>query len=67
MSTMSVTASRPWLSPAARSRWALFGGLAALIVIVADQLTKLWVAANFPETSCEHPGRDAGRSDRGAR
>lgn len=59
MSTMSVTASRPWLSPAARSRWALFGGLAAMIVI-ADQLTKLWVAANFPETSVSIPAGTPG-------
>ena len=46
MSLMSQTSSRPWLSPAARSRWALFGGLGALVVI-ADQLSKAWIVANF--------------------
>jgi signal peptidase II len=33
--------------PAVRRRWLTFAGLAALIV-VADQLSKAWIAANFP-------------------
>ncbi len=59
MSLVTQTSTRPWLSPAARSRWALFGGLAAL-VIVADQISKAWVVANFkPVTAMlAQPGTD---------
>src|SRR5664279_5629693 len=61
MSLVTQTSSRPWLSPAARSRWALFGGLAAL-VILADQISKAWITANFkPVVSSIAPaGTDGG-------
>lgn len=35
-------------------RWALFGGLAA-VVVVADQLSKAWIAANFQQASVHAP------------
>jgi signal peptidase II len=38
--------SRPAGSPDSGRRWSIFGGLAVLVV-VADQLTKLWIDANF--------------------
>jgi signal peptidase II len=59
MSLVTQVSSRSWLSPAARSRWALFGGLAAL-VIVADQISKAWIAANFRQASVHAAAGTAG-------
>src|SRR5690349_22547311 len=44
--TSAATKSREWTSPRARGRWLLFFGIAAAVVIL-DQLSKAWVAANF--------------------
>jgi signal peptidase II len=46
MSLVSQLSSRTWLAPAARPRWALFG-LLALIVVIADQISKALITANF--------------------
>jgi signal peptidase II len=50
MTSMTGTASREWLSPAARGRWVLFFGIAAAVVVL-DQLTKAWVANSFSPAS----------------
>jgi signal peptidase II len=44
--TSAATKSREWTSQRARGRWLLFFGIAAAVVIL-DQLSKAWVAANF--------------------
>lgn len=59
MSLVSQLSSRTWLAPAARPRWAVFGSLAALVVI-ADQLSKAWITANFQLANVHLPAGTPG-------
>ena len=59
MSLVSQAAYRPWLSSAARPRWALFGLLAA-VVAIADQLSKAWIVANFKLANIQAPAGTLG-------
>ena len=46
-SDTAATTAHPWTRPSAR-RWLLFAALAA-VVVVADQLTKAWVAGSLAQ------------------
>jgi signal peptidase II len=60
MASVTGTPAREWLSPRTRNRWLLFFGI-ALLIVVADQLSKAWVTSNFQPASVRvSPGSPGG-------